>query len=79
MYIIAIGWGYVILMMALTSSSLIKGLMVAFFLGVLPLWLFIYVAGSTRRRAKSDSSRQRSMADQLPDTPHRENTEADQD
>ena len=70
MYIIAIGWGYVILMMALTSSSLIKGLMVAFFLGVLPLWLFIYVAGSARRR---------SVADQLPDAPHRENTESDQD
>ena len=70
MYIIAIGWGYVILMMALTSSSLIKGLMVAFFLGVLPLWLFIYVAGSTRRR---------SVADQLANPPHRENTEADHD
>jgi len=70
MYIVAIGWAYVILMMALTSSNLIKGLMVAFFLGVLPLWLFIYVAGSSRRR---------SVADQLADAPHRENSEADQD
>ncbi len=70
MYIVAIAWGYVILMMALTSSSLIKGLMVAFFLGVLPLWLFIYVVGSSRRR---------SVANQLADPPHRENTEADQD
>ena len=70
MYIVAIAWGYVILMMALTSSSLIKGLMVAFFLGVLPLWLFIYVAGSSRRR---------SVANQLADPPHRENTEADKD
>lgn len=70
MYIVAIGWAYVILMMALTSGSFIKGLMVAFFLGVLPLWLFIYVAGSSRRR---------SVADQLADPPHRENTEADQD
>ena len=70
MYIVAIAWGYVILMMALTSSSLIKGLMVAFFLGVLPLWLFIYVAGSSRRR---------SVANQLADPPHRKNTEADQE
>ena len=70
MYIVAIGWAYVILMMALTSSSLTKGLVVAFFLGVLPLWLFIYVAGSSRRR---------SVADQSADSPHRENTEADQD
>ncbi|MEQ1591484.1 MAG: hypothetical protein ABL892_03740 [Thiobacillaceae bacterium] len=70
MYIIAIGWAYVILMMAVTSSSLIKGLMVALFLGVLPLWLFIYVAGASRRR---------SMADQPTDAPHRKNTESDQD
>ena len=70
MYIVAIGWAYVILMMAITSDSLVKGLMVALLLGVLPLWLFIYVAGSSRRRLK---------ADQLADTPHRENPEADQD
>ena len=70
MYIVAIGWAYVILMMAITSSSLVKGLMVAFFLGVLPLWLFIYVAGSSRRR---------SMANKVADAPHRENTEPNQD
>jgi hypothetical protein len=78
MYIVAIGWAYVILMMAITSNNLIKGLMVAFFLGVLPLWLFIYVASSSRRRAKSDSSRRRSMADQTADAPHRENPQPDQ-
>lgn len=70
MYIVAIGWAYVILMMAITSNSLIKGLMVVFFLGVLPIGLFIYVA---------DSSRRRSMADQSADPPHRENAEADHD
>jgi hypothetical protein len=70
MYIIAIGWAYVILMMAVTSGSLLKGLMVALFLGALPLWLFIYVA---------DSSRRRSLADKSTDTPHRENTQADHD
>jgi len=69
MYIVAIAWAYVILMMALTSGSLIKGLMVAFFLGVLPLALFIYLTGSRRR----------SMADQVADAPHRENTEPNQD
>ena len=70
MYIVAIGWAYVILMMAITSNSLVKGLMVVFFLGVLPIGLFIYVA---------DSSRRRSMADQSSDPPHRENAEADHD
>lgn len=51
MYIIAIGWAYVILMMAITASSLAKGLAIAFFLGVLPLWLFIRLAGGRRRRS----------------------------
>ncbi len=70
MYIVAIGWAYVILMMAVTSNSLIKGLMVVFFLGVLPIGLFIYVA---------DASRRRSMADQSADPPHRKDAEPDQD
>ena len=70
MYIIAIGWAYVILMMAVTSGSLLKGLMVALFLGVLPLWLFIYIA---------DSSRRRSLADKSTHAPHRENSQADED
>jgi hypothetical protein len=52
-YIIAIGWAYVILMMAITASSLGKGLAIAFFLGVVPLWLFIWVADAPRRRRHS--------------------------
>ncbi len=50
MYIVAIGWAYVILTMAITASSLGKGLAIAFFLGVLPLWLFIWIADGPRRR-----------------------------
>lgn len=53
MYIVAIGWGYVILMMAITASSIGKALAILIFLGVLPLGLFVYVAGSPRRRQRS--------------------------
>lgn len=53
MYIVAIGWAYVILMMAITASSSGKALAVLFFLGVLPLALFIYVADGPRRRRRS--------------------------
>jgi ABC-type uncharacterized transport system permease subunit len=70
MYIAAIAWAYVILMMAVTSGSLFKGLSVAVFLGVLPLWLFMYVADSSRRK--------RSMTDETAGTPNAENSEADQ-
>jgi len=53
MYIVAIGWAYVILMMAITASSIGKALAILFFLGVLPLALFVYVAGGPRRRKRS--------------------------
>lgn len=50
MYIVAIGWSYVIMMMAITASSIGKGVAILVFLGVLPLALFVYVAGGSRRR-----------------------------
>lgn len=53
MYIVAIGWAYVILMMAITAGSIGKALAVLFFLGILPLALFIYVADGPRRRRRS--------------------------
>ena len=53
MYIVAIGWAYVILMMAITASSVGKALAILFFLGVLPIALFVYVADGPRRRRRS--------------------------
>ena len=72
MYIVAIGWAYVILMMAATASSVGKGLAIAFFLGLLPLAGFIYVADGPRRRRRSvavadEVADQRDAADPKPD------------
>lgn len=70
MYIVAIGWAYVILMMAITASSIGKGLAVLFFLGILPLALFVYVAGWPRRRSVGvldEITDQRDGADSKPD------------
>ena len=50
MYIVAIGWAYAILMMAITASSIGKALAILVFLGALPLALFAYVADGPRRR-----------------------------
>jgi hypothetical protein len=50
MYIVAIGWAYVILMMAITASSIGKALAILIFLGILPLALFVYVFDRPRRR-----------------------------
>jgi hypothetical protein len=55
MYIVAIGWAYVILMMALTASSFGKAFVILIFLGALPLALFVYVADGPRRRRNSVS------------------------
>ncbi len=52
MYIVAIGWAYVILMVAATSGSLIKGLGIFLFLGAAPLLLFIYIADAPQRRRR---------------------------
>jgi len=60
MYIVVIGWAYVILMVAAASSSFIKGLGILIGLGVLPILLFIYIVGAPQRRLR----RSRQMADQ---------------
>lgn len=73
MYIVAIGWAYVILMMAITSSSLGKALAILVFLGVLPLALFVYAAGGARRR------RSVAVADQMPSQRNAADPHADQD
>jgi hypothetical protein len=52
MYIVAIGWAYVIVMMAAVSSSFIKGFSILVGLGVLPILLFIYIVDAPRRRLR---------------------------
>jgi hypothetical protein len=44
MYLVAIGYAYVVFLMALASGSLLSGVSIALFLGVLPLWAFIRLA-----------------------------------
>lgn len=62
MYIVAIGWAYVILMMAITAGSVGKGLAILIGLGILPIGVFVYTFG--RRKP---ASRSVPMPDQMPD------------
>jgi len=69
MYIVAIGWLYVTVLMALTEDSVVAGLLTLLFYGLLPtallLWLF---GGPVRRRARmADPSSRGSGDDQPPD------------
>ncbi len=75
MYLIAIGYAYVVFLMALASSSLGSGLFIAVFLGVLPLWVFIRLSSRGRRRrsvAIHPAFRKRAGA---PDGEHAQNDE----
>jgi hypothetical protein len=73
MYIVAIGWAYVILMMAITASSIGKALAILIFLGVLPLALFVYVADRPRRQRRSMT-----VSDEMPDQPNAADSHPDQ-
>ncbi len=52
MYIVAIAWIYVTLLMALTESSFIAGAMTFLFYGALPLALFLWLFGTPQRRRR---------------------------
>lgn len=52
MWIIAIGWTYVVLLMALTETSVVAGIMTFFGYCVLPLSILFYLTGGKRRRAR---------------------------
>lgn len=71
MYIVAIGWAYVILMMALTAGSIGKALAILFFLGALPLALFVFVFGKPKRRSVT-------IADEKPHASDTGNSQSDQ-
>ncbi len=61
MHIAAVGWIYVVLMMAITEDSVVAGIMTFLFYGVLPVSLILYVTGSgnrRRRRAQKQAEQQ---------------------
>lgn len=59
MYIVAIAWIYVVLMMSITEHSVIAGVSTLLLYGVLPLGIILYLAGSPQRR------RERAKAEKL--------------
>ncbi|MBK7686808.1 MAG: hypothetical protein KA388_03985 [Rhodocyclaceae bacterium] len=50
MYIVAIAWAYVTILMAATEANLVAGLLTLFFYGILPLGLLLWIFGSPKRR-----------------------------
>lgn len=52
MYLVAIGWIYVVFMMAITESSVVAGLATFLFYGLIPVAIILYLGGTRRRRLK---------------------------
>ena len=53
MYIIAIGWGFVVVLMAAAEAmqaSVVGGVLTLLFYGVIPIGVFLYLAGTPARR-----------------------------
>lgn len=50
MYIVAIAWIYVVLMMSITEDSVVAGVMTFLLYGVLPLTIILYVMGAPQRK-----------------------------
>jgi hypothetical protein len=54
MWIIAVGWIYVVVLMAATEPTVVAGIMTFFGYCVLPLSILLYLTGSKRRRARGE-------------------------
>ena len=74
MYIVAIAWLYVTILMAVTETSFVAGLATFLFYGLGPLRLFWWVAGARVRKRRRLMRMMRERADQ----PHKPHTGGDQ-
>ena len=52
MYIVAIAWLYVVLMMSIVEESVIAGIMTFLFYGVVPVGIILYVMGTPQRKRR---------------------------
>lgn len=60
MYIVALAWLYVILMMSITEHSVVAGIVTFLLYGVFPLVIILYLMGTPqrkRRRAEAEKIR----------------------
>jgi hypothetical protein len=73
MYIVAIAWLYVTLMMALTEPNIAAGILTFVFYGLLPCALLLWLIGTPQRRR----NRLRVIAEQQLDQPDRPDTQGD--
>ena len=59
MYIVAIAWLYVTILMAATEASVVAGVMTLVFYGIAPLALILWLFGTPRRRQRQHMAESR--------------------
>lgn len=74
MHIIAIGWLYVTLLMALTETSVVAGALTFVFYGLAPVALILWLLGTPGRRRAASLA----VADPLADQPDGQDAKTDQ-
>jgi hypothetical protein len=81
MYMVAIAWLYVVILMSFTETSFIGGLMTFLFYGLFPLALFLWLVGTPQRRrnkAKTGAEPGSMAVDQKADTGNQAHPQRDQ-
>lgn len=73
MYIVAIAWLYVALMMAITEPNIVGGVLTFVFYGLLPCGLLLWLLGTPQRRRNKLGV----LADEHLDQPDRPDTKSD--
>lgn len=70
MYLIAIGWMYVVVMVSVANPNPVGGVLTFIFGGLGPLALFLWIFGTpARRRAKARREADPSASDDRPEAP----------
>ena len=77
MWIVAVGWIYVVALMAATEPTVVAGIMTFFGYCVLPLSIVFYLAGSKGRRARREmAARAAAQPGEPPDAGGEDDTSA---
>lgn len=63
MWIVAVAWIYVVVLMAATEPTVVHGLMTFLFYCAVPLSILLYLTGGKRRRARREALARREAAE----------------
>ena len=77
MYIVAIGWLYVALMMAITETNVVAGVATFLLYGLAPLALVLYILGTPGRRRRRKAAEARADQERMESAAGKEKTGQD--